>query len=409
MARFLCCLALSKFISGAAFLAAFVAIVPALLKACDTCLLEGLARTPELDAEGCELRRHGCYWCPRFIILYGLLCLIGCLATAVHRCNAKADSNSPDVLPSASLPEPEPASPRPKRKPEAAIWRLPPELIHLVAKYLPPSAVAAFSLTSKTAQFLVGEQFLESLNYGDRLALLELLQSDMPNHLLCYQCSTFHHKASIKDGMHRDCGTRNGYILWGETVLLFTDAQQVMNSHLYGRSHVLSPGVVFCQDHTSGSKSILKEITELRVSGDDVLLRRQIHAGGRWGALGKRRVKGRPFRLCSHISYAEEFNPTPGEWVYLICPTCETEIEAIWSVGEHQDYLSLYMWSSLGRCRNPYETQWCLSTNGSRGPSQPLRRTFRNGEVMLRFHSSPPIPPPKPSGSHSRERAANYH
>jgi hypothetical protein len=140
MAKFLCYLESPTFIYATAFLAASVAIVSAILKTCDACLLGGL---PHSYPEGCELHQHGCYWCLRLILVYTFLCLIGPAAwrgTAVHRHNAKAVTESPNLLHSASLPVPEPepenepASLRPEQTPEAAIWRLPPELIHVARR-----------------------------------------------------------------------------------------------------------------------------------------------------------------------------------------------------------------------------------------------------------------------------------
>lgn len=81
---------------------------------------------------------------------------------------------------------------RQPQNPNAPIWRLPPELFQLVAETMPPSSAAAFALTSQVMLNSVGHQFLK-LQCEELIKLLENFEPDMPDHLLCYQCCTFHH------------------------------------------------------------------------------------------------------------------------------------------------------------------------------------------------------------------------
>ncbi|KAK2739071.1 hypothetical protein FQN55_009604 [Onygenales sp. PD_40] len=168
---------------------------------------------------------------------------------------------------------------RPKQGHKTPIWRLPPELIQLIAKTASPRDAAAFALTSKAALACVGRQYLE-LQGHDRVKLLEHFQPEMPDHLLCYQCCTFHHKWKVMTGEHYDCTFTSGWVSMGVEMLLFADEQHALNAHLYGQKHQI-PSIPFT--YRANEESAYRRTdqdAELRISGDDILLVRRIEGAG---------------------------------------------------------------------------------------------------------------------------------
>ena len=86
---------------------------------------------------------------------------------------------------------------RRRRKVEALrtsnLAKLPPELIINIAELLPPIAAICFSLCRGPIYSLLGIRKLyrdeENL---DTIELLEVLERDLPDYIVCYYCKRFH-------------------------------------------------------------------------------------------------------------------------------------------------------------------------------------------------------------------------
>jgi hypothetical protein len=172
--------------------------------------------------------------------------------------------------------------------------------------HLPPATAAAFALTSKTILDAVGRESLK-LEGEELLALLELLQPDLPNHLLCYHCPVFHTKSSISRNEHLGCLQRNGYVAMTTAQLLFSEAQQAMNNHLYGPRHPVGPNKIHVESRNHKGQIKLSEKSEMRVSGSLMLFKQQITWSGNWKKArnSKRYGKDRPITLCPHLRSSE--------------------------------------------------------------------------------------------------------
>ncbi|EAS29120.3 uncharacterized protein CIMG_07866 [Coccidioides immitis RS] len=165
---------------------------------------------------------------------------------------------------------------QPRQNRTAPIWRLPPELILMIADNLCPSDTAAFCLASKRILGVIGERAFE-LSGNELYKFLSRLQSGMPNHILCYQCAKFHHKFLVEQSWHLECERRNRCMETAFGQFPFTDAQQVMNYHFYGTRHWLFPGItVYYEDDSPDNDFRGWELVDLRISGEDLLLRQQI-------------------------------------------------------------------------------------------------------------------------------------
>ncbi|KFZ25048.1 hypothetical protein V502_00472 [Pseudogymnoascus sp. VKM F-4520 (FW-2644)] len=89
-------------------------------------------------------------------------------------------------------------SPRPRPLNSSPFTQLPPEIIQLIASFLPPSAAASFASTCCCIRFAAGTQYLSVLRASptEKLALLELHLADAPNdpianlpsRFLCVHC-----------------------------------------------------------------------------------------------------------------------------------------------------------------------------------------------------------------------------
>jgi hypothetical protein len=161
---------------------------------------------------------------------------------------------------------------RPKQNPNAPIWRLPTELVLYIAKMLPPASAAAFALTSRPILNTVGRGFL-NLKRKDRLKLLTLLQPDMPNHVLCYQCAVFHCKCSSYQQCHREAAlpaTDGAY--W----LPFSWALQLMNRHYYGQNHKVPADIIHFNRLKKYPGFSRQTTFDFRISTGDLIIRQEV-------------------------------------------------------------------------------------------------------------------------------------
>ena len=82
--------------------------------------------------------------------------------------------------------------------------QLPTELIKSIAEFLPLSAAASFTLTCRPIWFILGSQYLDRIratNGFNRPVFLDLLQRDLPRHILCLDCEMLHSRVQLRKQM----------------------------------------------------------------------------------------------------------------------------------------------------------------------------------------------------------------
>lgn len=82
--------------------------------------------------------------------------------------------------------------------------QLPTELISSIAEFLPLSAAASFTLTCRPIWFILGSQYLDRIRLTDgfdRPVFLDLLQRDLPRHILCLDCEMLHSRVQLGNQM----------------------------------------------------------------------------------------------------------------------------------------------------------------------------------------------------------------
>jgi hypothetical protein len=86
--------------------------------------------------------------------------------------------------------------PRPNALESSVISKLPPELIIRIAEFLPLASVVSFCLSCRPIYFVLGTEYLETLqNRGmdqERYNFLTLLERQLLNHILCFHCNKLH-------------------------------------------------------------------------------------------------------------------------------------------------------------------------------------------------------------------------
>lgn len=81
--------------------------------------------------------------------------------------------------------------------------QLPTEIIGSIAAFLPLSAAVSFTLTCRSVWFILGSQYLDRLREDqpdgfDRPVFLDILQRDLPRHILCLDCEMLHSRAQLE-------------------------------------------------------------------------------------------------------------------------------------------------------------------------------------------------------------------
>lgn len=251
------------------------------------------------------------------------------------------------------------------------IYKLPVEILQLITSSLPPACAAAFALSSRPILFALGEGNLK-MNKTQRLEFLELFERELPDYILCQECSMFHRRTPLGQ-MNR---TRDGHLhrrgeLYASSPLkdghgfLFKDAQQIMNRHHYGLTH--GPYVEDVKKYTTlestshGARASQHE--ELRIVDDQLLLK--THTAFQFrkdNARGKEWARNFRVFFCPHISIHNAKSTYPPEIErerYLKCKTCNTEIRfrAITLDSSRVEY-SVTQWFNLGDCRSRQDAHW---------------------------------------------------
>jgi len=84
------------------------------------------------------------------------------------------------------------------------IFKLPTELWHIIARFLPLASRAAMILASRQWLTILGAQPWSMLQLPEyrkqRLAFLNLIDCELPDHVLCHRCAIYHTRPSVYAG-----------------------------------------------------------------------------------------------------------------------------------------------------------------------------------------------------------------
>ena len=220
----------------------------------------------------------------------------------------------------------------------APIYKLPVEILQLIASTLPPAGTAAFALSSRPILFVIGEGYLK-LDKTNRLELLTLLERELPDYVLCQECIIFHRRTPLNQ-MDR---TRDGHLhkygqLYASSPLerghgfLFNGGKQIINRRRYGPAYGPSAEDVnrFFALETTSHGTRASQHDELRVAKDRLLLK--VHTAFHFRKNNARdREWARNFRVsfCPHISVhnAPKIYPDIEGERFLKCKRRFTEIQ----------------------------------------------------------------------------------
>jgi hypothetical protein len=111
------------------------------------------------------------------------------------------------------------------------LCKLPTELLQQIANDLPVASAASFSLSCRHIYLLIGTRCLENLEASshETLALLKLLEHDLPNHVVCNSCRKLH---TVQDAQKY---TENGLRVLRIAVpdCLADDREAMVTSYIY--------------------------------------------------------------------------------------------------------------------------------------------------------------------------------
>lgn len=267
-----------------------------------------------------------------------------------------------------------------------ALLKLPIEIIKSIATFLPLSAAVSFTLTCRSVWFILGSQYLDRLRKPDGLdrpVFLDLLQRDLPRHILCLDCETLHSRAqqvySRSPCTMADCASSvRFYIYEGFTSVTFFLIMKLYRSRLdYNKLLPSLPGFRSFPRRSVSNTVIHEEFTP-RITDDRFLLRHQI-----WLLLpvGKVEVPKRVnTSICPHwhfvvplaqsIELRRRLTCRASHWnnPQLNCPTCAGLFQCDTCPTEFQidamdffDYgiaLIITCWLDLGEGRNQLDSKY---------------------------------------------------
>jgi hypothetical protein len=134
------------------------------------------------------------------------------------------------------------------------ITSLPERIWHRITSYLSPSGAASLAFASKTLRYRLGPEPWIVLNHPEnqeyKIEFLISLDSQLPDHLLCYRCATYHRRIQKGQERLRATATMNPLFTcpWASEptqiplrmrlapghTLPFTFVQLAMRAHRYG-------------------------------------------------------------------------------------------------------------------------------------------------------------------------------
>jgi hypothetical protein len=165
----------------------------------------------------------------------------------------------------------------------AAIERFPPELTQYLAKhFLEPSSVTALTLASKHMAITLGTQSWRACreNLGERQALLNLLEKDLPGLVYCHDCVKLHSLEKSRL-ICRECDIlEERTSCWSGSQVGFKlmDVQLAMKRHRQGadnRSNLSGLAQEFTGPAFAEPSYVRHENLQLRIVSDELLVRVQ--------------------------------------------------------------------------------------------------------------------------------------
>ncbi|TVY39808.1 hypothetical protein LSUB1_G005257 [Lachnellula subtilissima] len=165
-----------------------------------------------------------------------------------------------DSLKSVSRLDPQRLDPD-KRAGDRRVASLSEVLWHRICRHLSPSGVASLAFASKTLLYRLGPEAWIALNHPEneqfKTEFLVSLDSQLPDHLLCFRCITYHRRVQKGQERLRATATMNPLFIcpWASEptqtplrmrltpghTLPFTFVQLVMRAHRYGPEYGIPP------------------------------------------------------------------------------------------------------------------------------------------------------------------------
>ncbi|MCJ1383315.1 hypothetical protein MMC17_006428 [Xylographa soralifera] len=302
------------------------------------------------------------------------------------------------------------------------LYRLPPEILHLIAQFLPLGSAIALSITGHHLYRTLGAQYIHTvrslqvenepkyfLHEQDRRCFLSLLERDCPSYYACHECLKFHpldaprspsaprhrllrHQLS-EEVLDRPCQAIDieaERLLFSGLDIHFHDIRQALLGGPTSALHAAVTAHKSLTAHYGGYHVFL----DFRRSCDSLLLR-----ASHWllePALPCTDPSGK-FALyaCPHLTHKSHYvsnalshalqatladlaanRCTLSSSRLCRCPLCPTEVRVrIKHVPPHGTAVIITRWLDLGTGRSPYEARW-RSHLWHRGI------TYRDGESM---------------------------
>ena len=283
--------------------------------------------------------------------------------------------------------------------------KLPPELIINIAEFLPPIAAICFSLCCGPIYSLLGirKLYRDKENF-DTIELLEVLERDLPDYIVCYYCKRFHAIKYAKKHIHSyknlyglvspsPCWMANVYDVERiDPYFCFTVFQMAMKRYRQGAdfSPILKLMVFEGGVYEAPRWDVIHRVTVLyRIVDGSLLVRKQVvfqvdHASDMpFSSLPC-------FYTCEHLrGYRYGVAGTVGftyrtfeNWGDLMqCKFCATEFQI--DSSEQGDAIVFTRWQNLGEGKPRLNLQWQCRAEGKYCDWE--RAVFRAGSICSAF------------------------
>lgn len=277
------------------------------------------------------------------------------------------------------------------------LYNVPTEIILCITDFLEPYEIACFALASKYMLVALGKRCFR-LPQSDKQDLLEILQRDLPDKLLCRTCWRFPERHTHKSGERycRDhiCAQRRGRFDFGvnKYSLLLVDVQQILNRHQFGPEFGISVDDIEFQRKAAFERFPLPYMEKIRA---------RIWANRLYLRVDTRTVFDRdnedmkkaaihwPRVLCADVSGKKLNYDTLTEMgkPFARCTSCKAEFRIEISVANQlQDTLKVTAWYKLGSVWDIYGIHWSkivvrsgFEMKGISKKEAVLRKAFKRG------------------------------
>ena len=294
---------------------------------------------------------------------------------------------------------------------------LPPELIILIADWLPAEFAACFALCNRGLCQILGSTFIK-LRGASRNAFLSVLARDLPQYYWCHKCVRLHQISAISwPGIGTYGGSPNclrqtpsyihffGFGLWID----FVHVQLVMKRHFYGPDHGF-PLEAF--QHFEVRKSFWKQLgmgqitalsVDTKIVDNEFLMRSQLCVLLPKHRRNKFYSSTFPYNLCQHIistthNYGPWFQNLMRSRVEqletqencrtetLHCSECYMEftIDAA-DFGKRGVAVFITRWTNFGSGLDPEDPKW--ESHFRWWNSQGYHQSLPLGSIRERFES----------------------